>query len=220
MKNFNNVSLGLSVYARPKKVVGAVWLLLACFIAMQGCSKDVDSGNQSATDQEVRVEMRQLWAEHMEWTYATVDAFFHDQAGLTPKLNRLLQNQKDIGNSIKPYFGEEAGQKLAALLTEHIQLAVPVLTAAEEGNNGALEEGLDNWYANAQEIGDDFASLNPKAWDQASLRDIWKTHITQTVGYSVALLQNKLDDAIAQYQAAYDHMMEMGDEMADGIVNR
>jgi len=220
MKKYKNGNMAMNLVSKVKVGIISTSLALVACISIQGCSKDVSNKDQSSNRQEVRVEMRQLWAEHMEWTYATVDAFFHDQAGLTPKLNRLLQNQEDIGNSIKPYFGNEAGEKLAKLLTEHIQLAVPVLSAAQNGNNASLEEAIDNWYANAQEIGDDFAILNPKAWDQEALRDIWKTHITQTVGYSVALLQNNLDDAIAQYQQAYDHMMEMADEMTDGIVNK
>lgn len=220
MKMYKNVNSTLNVATKFKMGVIAIGLALVACFSVQGCSKDVADKNAAANSQELRVEMRQLWAEHMEWTYATVDAFFHDQAGLGPKLNRLLQNQQDIGNSIKPYFGDAAGEKLAQLLTEHIQLAVPVLSAAQNADNAALEEALDNWYANAQEIGDDYASLNPKAWDQEALRDIWKTHITQTVGYSVALLQNNLDDAIVQYQQANDHMMEMADEMTEGLLNK
>lgn len=40
--------------------------------------------------------MNQLWNAHMYWTLITVDAFFNDPKGLNAKLERLLQNQKDI----------------------------------------------------------------------------------------------------------------------------
>lgn len=209
----------LNTAMKASKKVGRVFtgaiLVLTILSATQSCKKE---SADTSTYQQLHVDMRKLWSEHMEWTYATVDAFFHDQNGLSPKLNRLLKNQQDIGNSIKAYFGEEAGNTLASLLTEHIQLAVPVLTAAQNGDNAALEEGLDNWYANAQAVGDHYAAINPEVWQQTTLRDMWKTHITQTVDYSVALLQNNLDDAIVKYQVAYDHMMEMGDLMTQGIV--
>ncbi len=214
----------LSTAMKASKKVGRVFtgavLVLSILFATQSCKKDVINPLETNGYQQLRVDMRKLWAEHMEWTYATVDAFYHDQDGLSPKLNRLLLNQQQIGTAIKPYFGEEAGSTLASLLTEHIQLAVPVLTAAQNGDNAALQESLDNWYANAQAVGDHYAAINPENWDQATLRDMWKTHITQTVGYSVALLQNNLDDAIVKYQEAYDHMMGMGDIMAQGIAKK
>ena len=45
----------------------------------------------------------------MQWTYATVDAFFHDQKALDPTLQRLLANQDDIGNAIAALLSDDAG---------------------------------------------------------------------------------------------------------------
>ena len=220
MKIINRLNTAIKGSKRVGKVLALSALALTLLFASQSCKKDDVDPFGTDGYQQLRVDMRKLWAEHMEWTYATVDAFFHDQSGLNAKLNRLLQNQQDIGEAIKPYFGNQAGDKLSALLTEHIQLAVPVLSAAQDGDDPALTDALDNWYANAQEVGDHFAAINPEVWGKTKLRDMWKTHITQTVGYSVALLQNNLEDAIVKYQEAYDHMMGMGDIMAEGIAKK
>ena len=40
-----------------------------------------------------------------------------------------MQNQIDIGNSIKPFYGEAAGNQLAKLLTEHIVIAGQLIDA-------------------------------------------------------------------------------------------
>jgi hypothetical protein len=47
---------------------------------------------------------------------------------------RLLRNQADIGNAIKPYYGAAAGNRLTKLLRTHILEAVPVLVNAKAGN--------------------------------------------------------------------------------------
>ena len=83
------------------------------------------AADQGVASLELHAAMRKAWADHMQWTYATVDAFFHDQKALDPTLQRLLANQDDIGNAIKPFYGDAAGTQLTALLRTHINEAVP-----------------------------------------------------------------------------------------------
>lgn len=56
---------------------------------------------------------RKLWIDHVLWIR---DFIVNDLASLPDKdvvLQRLLKNQDDIGSSIKPYYGEEAGNTLS-----------------------------------------------------------------------------------------------------------
>src|SRR5687768_5094996 len=70
---------------------------------------------------QLRVDMRELWTEHAFWTEKFVTSAINGLEDQEPVLARLLKNQDDLGNAIKPYYGEEAGNKLAQLLREHIQ---------------------------------------------------------------------------------------------------
>jgi hypothetical protein len=161
--------------------------------------------------------MRTLWAQHMEWTYATVVAFAGDSPALQPTLTRLLRNQSDIGTAVAAYYGPAAGQQLTDLLTTHINEAVPVLVAARAGDSAALTKAVDDWYANARAIADFLSHANP-AWKQGEMRQMMKEHITQTIGYASAVLAGKYADAVTQYDEAEAHMTEMADMLSDGIV--
>lgn len=167
----------------------------------------------------LRSAMQELWSDHMQWTYNTVNAFFHDQQGLGPQLERLLKNQKDIGAAIVPYYGQAAGDQLAELLTTHIQQAVPVLTAAKANDQAGLKTALDNWYANAQEIADFLSGAN-KNWGQEAMRSMMKAHIDQTTAYAVDLLKNDYAGAVQHYDVAYDHMMDMAMDLSVGIIKQ
>src|SRR5205085_12411725 len=67
--------------------------------------------------------MRKLWEDHITWTRL----FIVDAAADLPEkgktTDRLLRNQTDIGNAVKPYFSDAAGNKLTDLLRSHILIA-------------------------------------------------------------------------------------------------
>ena len=191
--------------------------------ATEGCKKDETTVIPTLnTDkyQNLNATMRQLWTDHMQWTYATVDAFYHNPAGLQANLDRLLQNQKDIGAAIVSYYGQAAGDTLTALLTTHIAQAPPVLQAAKDNNQAALDAALANWYANAEDIADFLAAANPQNWEQTHMREEMKGHITQTTAYAVDLLQQDYSKAITDYGTAFNHMMHLADHLSEGIAKQ
>jgi hypothetical protein len=177
-------------------------------------SHAVDSDKQVA----LYGALRQLWGQHMEWTYATVDAFFHNQKALTPTLKRLLANQKDIGAAIVPYCGQAAGDKLAQLLTTHIDEAVPVLQAAQAGDKAKLDRAVTTWYANAKDIADFLSAANPDNWPQSATEPMLKAHISQTTAYSVDLLKGHYAASIKHYDEAEQHMLMLADVLAKGVI--
>jgi hypothetical protein len=164
--------------------------------------------------------MDALWADHMQYTYDTVNAFFTNEAELQPTLDRLLQNQADIGNAIKPYYGEEAGDALTDLLTTHIKDAVPVLTAAKNGNQAALDKGLNEWFANANDIANFLSTANPDNWPTSATEPMMKGHIEQTTAYATDLLKGNYAKSIKTYDEAKAHMLMLADTLASGIINQ
>ncbi|HJS52757.1 MAG TPA: hypothetical protein VJ781_12725 [Pyrinomonadaceae bacterium] len=169
---------------------------------------------------ELNRAMRDLWYAHMYWTLITVDAYYNDPIGLNAKLNRLLQNQKDIGAAIVPYYGQAAGDQLAELLTEHITLAVPVLKAAKENDQVALDKAVKDWYANAKAIGMFLASANPQNWHAKDTQAALEMHITQTIAYSVSILKGEYSQSFGGFEEATRHMIMLADLLTEGIAKQ
>lgn len=175
---------------------------------------------KSAKYQELNKVMRELWSAHMYWTLLTVDAFYNDPKGLDAKLHRLLQNQKDIGAAIVPFYGQAAGDELAELLKVHIQEAVPVLRAAKSGDKRALDKAVKDWYANAKEIGDFLASANPKNWTAKETESALEMHITHTIAYSISILKGDYTQSFGGFEGALHHMLHLADILSDGIAKQ
>ena len=89
--------------------------------------------DQKISATEFRNSMRKLWEDHIIWTRLYIVSAAANLPDKGPTTERLLQNQVDIGNAIKPFFGDAAGAKLTALLKDHILGAAGLIAAARTG---------------------------------------------------------------------------------------
>jgi len=165
-------------------------------------------------------QMRKLWEDHVTWTRLAIVTFADGSAGFDATATRLLQNQTDIGDAIKPFYGQAAGTRLTALLHEHITIAVELLQDAKAGDTAAFDAAKARWYANANEIADFLAAANPRFWPQATLRAAMKTHLDQTLTEAVAELGGDYPASVAAYEAIHLHVLDMADLLSSGIIRK
>src|ERR671934_1591621 len=142
----------------------AVVLLFPLGQADQARASSMGSAKFSAKTVAFRTAMDKLWEDHITWTRMVIVDFAAGLPDLKAAEQRLLRNQVDIGNAIKPYYGAAAGNALTKLLRTHILEAVPVLTYAKAGDKAKLTQALNAWYANANQIARFLTKANPDSW--------------------------------------------------------
>jgi hypothetical protein len=163
-------------------------------------------------------QMRKLWEDHIVWTREAIVSFAAGTPDLQVTLDRLLRNQEDIGDAVKPFYGKKAGDQLTALLKEHINGAVDLLVAAKSGDQQAFERAKDAWYVNGNEIADFLNSANPKFWKRGVMRAMMRTHLDQTLAEAAHRLGGDFAADIRDYDAIHRHILEMADALSAGIV--
>jgi len=175
------------------------------------------SGVNSATA--LRQDMRKLWTDHTVWTRDYIIAAVGDQPNATAAANRLMKNQEDIGAAIASYYGKPAGDKLTALLKEHITIAVDVIKFAKAGDKGSQQQADAKWKKNGEDIADFLAKANPN-WPRATLADMMSKHLSTTTDEVVARLTKNWDADVRAYDAVYSHILMMADALSDGIIKQ
>ena len=163
-------------------------------------------------------QMRKLWEDHITWTRLAIVTFADGSAGFDATAARLLANQADIGDAIKPFFGSDAGNQLTTLLNDHIGIAVELLQAAKAGDTATFERARARWYANADEIADFLSAANPKYWPQDVMRAAMTAHLDQTLAEAVHELNGQYAASVADYEEIHLHILTMADLLSDGII--
>jgi len=167
-----------------------------------------------------RLAMRKLWEDHIVWTRVVIMDVFAGAPDSNNAVQRLLQNQVDIGNAVKSFYGDAGGNKLTDLLKEHITGAYNVLLAAKAGDNVKLDAANKAWYANADAIATFLAGANPKNWPEKEMKAHMKDHLDLTENEAVMRLQGKWEEDIKAYDRVHDQILKMADMLADGIIKQ
>ena len=167
-----------------------------------------------------RNAMRKLWEDHITWTRLFLVSAIADLPDKGPTTQRLLQNQADIGNAIKSFYGDAAGDKLAALLKDHILTAADLIAAAKANESAKMEDAKKRWYANADEIAAFLSSANPKNWPLADLKSMLHEHLDLTTNEVVARLKGDWTADIAAYDKIHEQILKMADALSSGIIKQ
>ena len=92
----------------------AAGALTMAFLPPVATSHRATAHRGTVSEQAFRSTMDKLWEEHVAWTRLAIVSFAGGLPDLKATEAQLLRNQVDIGNAIKPYYGNELGDRLTA----------------------------------------------------------------------------------------------------------
>jgi hypothetical protein len=164
--------------------------------------------------------MRALWEAHGTWTERAIVDFVGGLPDTNLVVARLLHNQVDIGNAVKPYYGAAAGNKLTALLKAHINAAVGVLSAAKSGNAHSVATAKAAFFANGNQVASFLHAANPHHWALPAMKSMMRIHLNQVIALAVDQLDGHYAAAIRLYGVYIDHIIDMADMLSTGIIQQ
>lgn len=181
--------------------------------------KNLDKACLSPKMVQLKTDMQKVWIDHTIWTRSYIVSAISNRPDQKDVLDRLLRNQQDIGNVIKPYYGEAAGNKLADLLREHILIAGKIVDAAKAGNQADVQRLEADWHRNADDIAKFLSAANPN-WPFKTLQDMLYTHLQLITEIVLDCLKGDWKADIAATDKNEIHMIHLADILTEGIVKQ
>ena len=166
----------------------------------------------------LRSEMRRLWEDHITWTRLAIISLTTGSPDTQATVARLLRNQTDIGNAVKPFYGRAAGDELTRQLRAHIVIAAEVVAAAKAGDGAKLADAQARWARNGDDIAAVLARVNPRHWRLGAMKAELRTHLRLTTEQVVARLEGDWNADVAAYDRIHRHALHVADLLSRGLI--
>jgi hypothetical protein len=165
--------------------------------------------------------MRALWEIHGTYTERAIVDAVSGNPDTNAVVARLLQNQVDIGNAVKPYYGNAGGNALTKLLKTHINTAVATVLAAKSGDAAATKKAAGAFYANGKQVASFLHKANPEFWPLPAMQTMMRVHLNQVFALAVDQIKGRYGPAINLYDTYIHHILfGMADMLSNGIIQQ
>lgn len=185
-----------------------------------GLAHDTSTAARTSSEVALYQGLRSLWEDHVSWTRLAIISLTTGSPDTKATVARLLRNQADIGNAVKPFYGDAAGNELTRLLRQHILVAADLIAAAKAGNKAKLASEQAAWQRNADAIAGFLHDANPDSWKLGEMKSMLRTHLALTTQEVVARLQGRWTLDVRVYDAIVKQTLGMADMLSEGIVQQ
>ncbi len=195
----------------------AIALLVLCMASMVGSTATAAAAKMPAGD--FRAAFRKLWEDHIIWTRMYIVSAFANLGDQNQVAARLLRNQTDIGNAIKPYYGNAAGDKLTSLLKQHIVISTEIVAAMKARDKAKLANADKRWHTNADSLAAFLSSANPNI-SKRTMTNMLYSHLSLTTQEATARFNKNYPADIAAFDKVHNEILGMSDYIANGVIKQ
>lgn len=170
----------------------------------------------SALQVDLRAALVKLFIDHGVFTALVLKSIVDGGRDTTVLLNRLNQNQHNIGDQLKPILGEAFGNELTNVLLEHIKLAGAVITAAAK-NDLTLDDKITQLFDNSDEVAAVLTSINPDKLPYEVTQRMFHIHNQFIIDMTIHRLNHDYQNEITLFDAYIGELIQMANSIYQAL---
>lgn len=162
--------------------------------------------------------LRYYWQRHVFFTRQVLIAIdIMDSIQVQQAVSMVLANQLELGRMITQFYGSQAGNSIAFLLEQHIQLTIDYMYASMMDDAARQESTVKALFDNARLLSSELSKLNPSYWPETNLYDLLSGHLNHTKAYIDARVAGDSATDEKALAAAYVNARVIADALYAGI---
>ena len=167
----------------------------------------------------LKVTMRKLWEDRAIWTRQFIVDLLANLPSIDKTTERLLKSQEAIGNCIKSFFGDIAGDTLASLLKDNITITTDLLKAIKAGDTIRSTTLETDIVTNTENIATFFSTINP-CYSRDELIEMLDTHLILVKYQFIARMSGDYNADVMYFDMGLHHILMISDCLFRGIIER
>ena len=168
---------------------------------------------------DLKSHMRRLWGEHVAWIRMTISSLVLDLPDASFVVARLLKTATEMGDSLRPFYGDEVGDAYGQLLKEHITLAGELIKASKKGNKESAEEIERSWYRNGDEVSVFLNGINPYI-SLPKFKKMFYEHLDMSKHEVVSMMNKDFGADLAMSDMMLTEGLKMADVISGAIIQQ
>lgn len=173
----------------------------------------------TASTVDFRDALRKTWAGHVIYTRNFVISLMADLGDLEVVRERIFKNADEIGHIMTPYYGAEAGDKLAKLMREHATIGGQLAAAAKKGDKQEQQDRAKQWHANADAIVSFLNELNPH-WSKDTLKHMFYQHLGFASKEVATRAKKDWQGNMEAFEGGCTHILAWANLLWDGVIRQ
>ena len=186
------------------------------------CGKDQEP--ISALQVDLTSTLRKLFTDHAVYTKFVINAIIDGTADIKALLPRLMQNQVDIGDQLKPIIGNKSSV-LIKLLQKHIELAGATVTEIAQDStyfdsdvvSDSIQEAINNQLWNGNQVASFLSALNSEVLGKEMVESMFQQHNMFVVMMAMKRKEKDYVQELVLYDAYYNQILEMSDAISNAL---
>jgi hypothetical protein len=197
-------------------------VVIAIFFALTTVPALAKTTSQTRSVKAVQLEetLRGLWVDHIFWVRSVVlSSKYGDPEAAKVAEKSAVNNARAIADSIIPFYGKAAGDKLFELLAGHYGAVKSYMSAAFANDKAGMDAARNSLRANADAIAVFLSSANPN-WPRDTLESLLMTHGAHHLEQIDAIGRKDFASEAVNWASMKEHMYMIADALGAGIVKQ